>query len=121
MNKTFNIKSKDYMQLLWNLSFSFRSEVTSGTTKQLHLQETITELGICYTVNSRIAEYNSYKFVLVKLNGKYSLIPLYILRYWLTKKWERIPTPETVVIHPLDGEVYAQIMNMSTSFEVSIL
>lgn len=70
MNKTFNIKSKDYMQLLWNLSFPFRSEVTSGTTKQLHLQETITELGICYTVNSRIAEYNSYKLILVKPNGE---------------------------------------------------
>lgn len=61
MNRTFDIDSNQYMELLWNLSFIFEPELNSGSTHKLYLQDTITELGICYTVNSKIAVYNSYR------------------------------------------------------------
>lgn len=61
MNRTFDIDSNQYMDLLWNLSFVFEPELNSGSTHKLYLQDTITELGICYTVNSKIAVYNSYR------------------------------------------------------------
>lgn len=61
MNNTFGIASHQYMDLLWNLSWIFHPEVSSGTGNKLHLQDTITELGICYSVNSRVAIYNSYE------------------------------------------------------------
>lgn len=61
MNRTFDIDSNQYMDLLWNLSFVFKPELNSGSAHKLYLQDTITELGICYAVNSKIAGYNSYR------------------------------------------------------------
>lgn len=61
MNKTFDIPSSDYMELIWNLSWPFKPEVSSGVRANLYLVETITELGICYAVNSRVAAYNSFQ------------------------------------------------------------
>lgn len=61
MNRTFGIDSNDYMDLLWNLSYPFNPEINSGTTNKLYLQGTITEMGLCYSVNSKIAAYDSYE------------------------------------------------------------
>lgn len=61
MNRTFDIDSNQYLDLLWNLSFVFKPELNSGSAHKLYLQDTITELGICYAVNSKIAAYNSYR------------------------------------------------------------
>lgn len=48
------------MELLYNLTLRFNPDITSGTTHKLHMTETITEIGICYAVNSRLAAYNSF-------------------------------------------------------------
>lgn len=61
MNRTWGVASNDYLDLLWNLSFSFQPEINSGPAIKLYLQDTITELGICYAVNSQVAVYNSYR------------------------------------------------------------
>lgn len=62
MNRTFDIDSNQYMDLLWNFSFVFKPELNNGgSAHKLYLQDTITELGICYAVNSKIAVYNSYR------------------------------------------------------------
>lgn len=55
-----DIPSEDYMELLHNLTLHFNPDITSGTAHKLHMTETITELGICYAVNSRVAAYNSF-------------------------------------------------------------
>lgn len=60
-NNTFNIRSKDYLSLIKNLTWLFEPEISSGTTFTMYLQETITELGICYSVNTKLAYYNSYR------------------------------------------------------------
>ncbi|XP_031627798.1 pickpocket protein 11 [Contarinia nasturtii] len=101
MNRTFEIDSSQYMDLLWNLSFVFKPELNSGSTNKLYLQNTITELGICYAVNSKVAVYNSY-------------------RYWQNNRWDFVKTNDTtlVTVHPLDGEIYAQIINLSCAYEV---
>lgn len=62
MNRTFDIDSSQYLDLLWNLSLTFQPELNSGTVYKLYLQETITELGICYAINSKIAAYNSFRY-----------------------------------------------------------
>lgn len=61
MNRTFGINSNQYLHLIWNLSFTFHPELNSGTIHKLYLQDTITELGICYAINSKVAVYNSYR------------------------------------------------------------
>ncbi|XP_055691219.1 pickpocket protein 11 [Lutzomyia longipalpis] len=99
MNRTFGIPSSDYMELIWNLSWPFSPEVSSGLTNKLTLVETITELGICYAINSHIAAYNSFQ-------------------YRKANSWHLIPSSSTVTVHPLDGEIYAQIINLSTAYEV---
>lgn len=60
MTRNFGIPSNQYLDLLWNLSFEFKPEINSGTANKLYLQDTITELGVCYSVNSKLSVYNSY-------------------------------------------------------------
>ncbi|XP_050087150.1 sodium channel protein Nach [Anopheles aquasalis] len=99
MYKTFGIAGYDYMELLYNLSWNFQPTVNSGTTRTLSVQPTVTELGLCLAVNSRIGEYTSYE-------------------YWRAKRWDRVNEPEPLVVHPLDGEVYGQLIKLENSYEV---
>lgn len=62
-NKTFGITGEDYLDLISNFSSSFKPEVSSGTVAKMYVQETVTELGICFSTNSRIALYNNYELV----------------------------------------------------------
>lgn len=39
-------------------------------------------------------------------------------RYWLTDRWDYVKTNDTITVHPLDGEIYAQIINLSCAYEV---
>lgn len=61
LNRTFDIPPQQYLDLLWNLSYTFNPEINSGTATKLFLQDTITELGICYAINSKMSVYNSYR------------------------------------------------------------
>lgn len=61
MKKTFNITSDQYLDLIYDLKWDFGPEISSGTQIKMFLDLTITELGICYGVNSQIAYYNSYE------------------------------------------------------------
>ncbi|XP_053678217.1 uncharacterized protein LOC128728576 [Anopheles nili] len=99
MYKTFGIAGYEYMELLHNLSWSFQPQVNSGTARVLTVQPTVTELGLCLTVNSRIATYGSYE-------------------YWLARRWDRVHEPAPLVVHPLDGEVYGQLIKLESSYEV---
>ncbi|XP_058119454.1 uncharacterized protein LOC131284777 [Anopheles ziemanni] len=99
MYKTFGIAGYDYMELLYNLSWTFMPQVNSGTSRNLSVQPVVTELGLCLAVNSRIAEYTSYE-------------------YWKARRWDRGPEPPPLVVHPLDGEVYGQLIKLQSSYEV---
>uniref|UniRef100_A0A182MVG2 Pickpocket n=1 Tax=Anopheles culicifacies TaxID=139723 RepID=A0A182MVG2_9DIPT len=99
MYKTFGIAGYEYMELLYNLSWNFEPQVNSGTSTELSVQPTITELGLCLAVNSRIGVYNSYD-------------------YWQSRRWERVYEPAPLVVHPLDGEVYGQLIKLESSYEV---
>lgn len=61
-NKTFGIPGEDYLDLIYNLSWSYKPEVSSGTISKMYVQETITELGICFSTNSKISMYNDYRY-----------------------------------------------------------
>lgn len=57
-----DLDSKDYLDLVLKLKFSFKPSVTnSGTGSQFYLKQLITEMGICYSFNSELAVYNSPK------------------------------------------------------------
>ncbi|KAL9697993.1 hypothetical protein quinque_001434 [Culex quinquefasciatus] len=99
VHKTYGIPSEDYLELIQNLSWPFQPMSSSGTTLLLQLQPTITELGSCVSVNSKVAAYSSYE-------------------YWRNNRWDLVPPPEPVVVHPLDGEVYGQLIKLESSYEV---
>ena len=61
-NKTFGIPSSQYLDLLHDLQWNFTPEMSSGTPITMYIIETITELGICHSVNSLIARYYSYEY-----------------------------------------------------------
>ncbi|EAT39390.1 AAEL008809-PA [Aedes aegypti] len=99
MHNSYGIPSSDYLDLIYNLSWPFQPLISTGTTLHLELQPTITELGLCLSVNSKVAEYSSY-------------------HYWKNYRWDIIPSKPTVVVHPLDGEVYGQLIKLENSYEV---
>ncbi|KAL5273579.1 hypothetical protein ACFFRR_000373 [Megaselia abdita] len=99
MNNTFGIPSSQYMDLLYDLKWSFEPEMSSGAAVRMYISETITEFGICHSVNSLVGRYNSYD-------------------YWKSNDWRVIDHGQRVTVHPLDGEIYAQIINLSTSYDV---
>ncbi|XP_058817371.1 uncharacterized protein LOC131680675 [Topomyia yanbarensis] len=99
MHKTYGIPTTQYLNLIHNLSLAFHPQISSGTLLPLLGQQTITELGVCLSVNSIVAEYSSYQ-------------------YWSSDRWDLLPSPITAVVHPLDGEVYGQLVKLENSYEV---
>ncbi|XP_054737920.1 sodium channel protein Nach [Anastrepha obliqua] len=98
-NKTFGISSSNYLNLLYELKWNFEPEMSSGAAVQMFIYETLTEFGICHSVNSLVARYNSYD-------------------YWKRNDWSLLDHGDRVTVHPLDGEIYAQIINLSTAYDV---
>ncbi|KAG5678862.1 hypothetical protein PVAND_008493 [Polypedilum vanderplanki] len=94
-----NIKTDEYLQLMNDLKWNFHPEISSGTSNKLIMQQMITENGICDSVNSKVAYYNQYS-------------------YWKANRWDIVKPNLTVVVHPLDGEIYAQLTNLSTAYSV---
>lgn len=44
---------------------------------------------------------------------------LYIFSYWQNNRWDKsMKNNETISIHALDGEIYAQLLNLSSSYDV---
>ncbi|XP_023297397.2 sodium channel protein Nach isoform X1 [Lucilia cuprina] len=99
MNKTYGITSDKYLDLLYELKWQFEPEISSGAAVKMFIYETQTEFGICHSVNSLVARYNSYE-------------------YWKNNEWDLLDHGERVTVHPLDGEIYAQIINLSTAYDV---
>lgn len=95
------IKPDDYLDLVSELKWEFVPEISSGTSIKITLSRTITEHGICDAVNSKVAYYNSHE-------------------YWRANRWDLVKPNSTVVVHPFDGEIYAQLTNLSTSYEVFV-
>lgn len=58
--------------------------------------------------------------ILLKSNPTlHTLFILYIYnRYWIKNRWDVVPRNDSVAVNPLDGEIYAQLINLSSSYEV---
>ncbi|KAI5633480.1 amiloride-sensitive sodium channel domain-containing protein [Phthorimaea operculella] len=97
------ISPEYFMDILLNLTREFRPTLTIGASGiSLNIVPTITEMGLCYAVNSRVAVYNT--------------IP-----YRADNRWDIIEKHNsTFFVHPLDGEVFAQVINLSTAYDVYI-
>lgn len=93
------ISPDNYLQLVNDLKWDFLPEISSGTSNKLVMMRSITENGICDAVNSKVSYYNT-------------------VDYWKNNRWDIVKPNITVVVHPFDGEIYAQLTNLSTSYEV---
>ncbi|KAH8252784.1 hypothetical protein KR032_001892 [Drosophila birchii] len=99
LNKSYGIPSNKYLDLLYELKWPFEPEISSGAAVKMFIYETQTEFGICHSVNSLVARYNSFD-------------------YWRSGDWSILDHGDRVTVHPLDGEIYAQIINLSTAYDV---
>ncbi|KAH8394667.1 hypothetical protein KR222_001446, partial [Zaprionus bogoriensis] len=99
LNKSYGIDSNNYLDLLYDLKWPFEPEISSGAAVKMFIYETQTEFGICHSVNSLVARYNSFE-------------------YWRAGDWSILDHGDRVTVHPLDGEIYAQIINLSTAYDV---
>lgn len=95
----FGFNPENYLELVSELKWEFLPEISSGTSNKLIMMRTITENGICDAVNSKVAYYNTFE-------------------YWQKNSWDIVKPNITVVVHPFDGEIYAQLTNLSTSYKV---
>lgn len=93
------ISPDSYLDIVSELKWDFIPEISSGTSNKLFIMRTVTEHGICDAVNSRVSYYNTHE-------------------YWRANRWDLVKANITVVVHPFDGEIYAQLTNLSTSYEV---
>ncbi|KMY95679.1 uncharacterized protein Dsimw501_GD17905 [Drosophila simulans] len=100
--------SEEGSRLQYRILMSFATPVrparqttfgASHTQMRGVIYETQTEFGICHSVNSMVARYNSFE-------------------YWRSGDWSLMDHGDRVTVHPLDGEIYAQIINLSTAYDV---
>ncbi|XP_044755167.1 pickpocket protein 11-like [Coccinella septempunctata] len=101
---TDDVQPEDYLDLMMRLKMKFApSEVSNsaGNTRVNHLAGIVTEMGLCYCFNSQLAVYSSE-------------------RYWKSGNWNLFPPNETLYVNPLDGEVFANVMNISSAFDIYI-
>lgn len=50
--------------------------------------------------------------------GVFVTVNRFPTRYWHANRWDYVKTNDTITVHPLDGEIYAQIINLSCAYEV---
>ncbi|CAG9829278.1 unnamed protein product [Diabrotica balteata] len=95
------IPGEEFINLIQQFKFRFQVTVTNsaGQEKAVRIEETYTEMGICYSVNSHIAVYNSYE-------------------YWSNGSWKLLPEKDIFYINPLDGEVFANVINITSGYQV---
>lgn len=59
-----------------------------------------------------------YRFFMLISLLEHWMIHKYAPRYWQNNRWDYVKTNDSVTVHPLDGEIYAQIINLSCAYEV---
>ncbi|KAK9890626.1 hypothetical protein WA026_011987 [Henosepilachna vigintioctopunctata] len=101
---TNGIKPEEYLDVILKLKLRLNpSDISNsaGNRKVNYLTEVVSEMGICYCFNSHLAIYNS-------------------AGYWKSGKWNLLEANETLFVNPLDGEVFANVMNISSGFDIYI-
>ncbi|XP_066154583.1 sodium channel protein Nach-like [Euwallacea fornicatus] len=96
------IQPEEYISTILNLQKKTIAEVIASgqwLDPKKWLNQVITEAGICYCFNSHLAVYFSPK-------------------YWKANEREIMPGTPILDLHPLDGEGFAHIANITTSFNV---
>ncbi|XP_031349918.1 pickpocket protein 11-like isoform X2 [Photinus pyralis] len=97
----YELPSEQFMKILLQLQYEFKPLVSNSglQSNKYYLEKTITEMGICYSYNSNLAIYNSPSYREKKL-------------------WTVYTETRTLFVHPLDGEIFANVVNMSTGFHI---
>ncbi|XP_024084076.1 sodium channel protein Nach-like isoform X2 [Cimex lectularius] len=99
-----HIKPKDYWKLLEDVKLVLKYNVSNSNMNMysvLEMTKSFTESGLCYVYNSAIAQYSSPKC-------------------WKTNNCPFEPDIQTFKGSPLDGDIFAQLMNMNTGYELFI-
>ncbi|KAF5278353.1 hypothetical protein FQA39_LY05842 [Lamprigera yunnana] len=97
----YDLPSEQFMDIILKVQYNIKPLVSNSglQSNKFFLEKTITEMGICYSFNSNLALYNSPE-------------------YWKSNSWIVSKGRPTFYIHPLDGEVFANVVNMSTGFYI---
>ncbi|CAK1542825.1 unnamed protein product [Leptosia nina] len=97
------VSSSEFLDIILKVSTSFQSTLTIGALgRELEITPTVTEMGLCYAMNSKVAVYSSPE-------------------YMRANRWDLLKDQnDSLAVHPLDGEVFAHIMNLSYSYFVYV-
>ncbi|XP_056637722.1 sodium channel protein Nach [Diorhabda sublineata] len=94
------ISGDNFVDLIYKFRFPFKPTITSSAgMEKLEVDPTFTEMGLCYSFNSQIAVYSSPEI-------------------WYNNSWELLPEKNTLSVNPLDGEVFINVINVTSGYQV---
>lgn len=96
------VKPEDYMKLLLDLQIDFEPMVTCPEGVRCELEKSVTEMGVCYSFNSQLAVYNSPE-------------------YRDSNSWRLLEEKKALVVNPLDGDVFINVVNIPGGYDVVIV
>ncbi|XP_041970670.1 sodium channel protein Nach-like [Aricia agestis] len=98
------IPPEKYIDVLLSLTPNFKPVLTIGASGiNLQVIPTVTEMGICYAINSKVAIYSSPEYI-------------------KADRWDpvHITDEDIFYVHPLDGEVFAQVIKIPSAYDAYI-
>lgn len=95
------IKPEEYMQVLLDLQIDFEPMVTCPDGVRCELEKSVTEMGVCYSFNSQLAVYNSPE-------------------YRAGNSWGLLQEKKALVVNPLDGDVFINVVNIPGGYDVTL-
>lgn len=96
------IFAEQYLTLLQEMQYIFQPSFQTSAGVALKLQPVISEMGICYTINSNMGVYNSPS-------------------YWENDSWSLLEKKEVFKVHYLDGESFINVINITSGFKVYVV
>ncbi|CAB0001959.1 unnamed protein product [Nesidiocoris tenuis] len=101
----YEVHPKDFWKIVYDISYKFTYNVSNSNMEYynvLTMKMFMTDYGICYSYNSQAAVYNERE-------------------YWEKNKWEYYTNLPLFNGNPLDGDIFAQVMNMNTGYTMFLM
>nr|XP_024217628.1 pickpocket protein 11-like [Halyomorpha halys] len=105
MARSYEIQPSVYWKVLWETGFPFTYNVSNSNTQaynRTEMNQVVTEVGLCYSYNSLATIY-------------------YDPRIWERNEWHVLSQTEIFRSNPLDGDIFAQVMNMNAGYRLYVL
>ncbi|KAF6200690.1 hypothetical protein GE061_005134 [Apolygus lucorum] len=99
------VDPKEFWKIIYDISLKFTFNVSNSNMEifnVLEMRRFMTDYGICYSYNSMASPYSERE-------------------YWETNNWTYLEDIPMFNGNPLDGDIFAQVMNMNSGYTLFVL